>query len=163
MIFTPHCWVLVERGAQLRVDRVARGQRVVQVERADDVSQGRERELLDAPPEVLHLVRRPHRVGDHEVDDGVHLHRDVVARDDGLGLDLVIRSRRSVVARTESRNGTMMFNPASARLWKRPSRSISFTDFWGTTLIDFASTMSAKRTRMKSANDDGDAISESFL
>ena len=40
------------------------------------------------PLQVLHLVRGPHGVGDHEVDDGVHLHRHVVARDDGLRLDL---------------------------------------------------------------------------
>ena len=39
----------VERGAQLRVGRVARGQRVIEIELADHVAQRRQRELLEAP------------------------------------------------------------------------------------------------------------------
>ena len=38
--------------------------------------------------QVLHLVGRAHRIDDQEVDDRVHFHRHVVARDDGLRLDL---------------------------------------------------------------------------
>jgi hypothetical protein len=61
---------------------------VVEVEGADDVAQTRQRQLLDAPGQVLDLVGRPHRIRHHEVDDGVDLHGDVVASDDRLRLDL---------------------------------------------------------------------------
>ena len=61
---------------------------MVEIQGADDVAQARERQLLDAPLQVLHLVGRPHGIRDDVVDDGVDFHRDVVARDDGLRLDL---------------------------------------------------------------------------
>ena len=78
----------VERGAQLRVGRVARRQRVIEIELADDVAQRRQRQLLEAPAQVLHLVGGAHRIGDQVVDDRIHFHRHVVARDDRLRLDL---------------------------------------------------------------------------
>ena len=63
-------------------------QRVIEIELADDVAQRRQRQLLEAPRQVLHLVGRAHRIGDEVVDDRVHLHRHVVARDHRLRLDL---------------------------------------------------------------------------
>ena len=49
---------LVEDAAQLGVDLVAAGQRLLEVERADDVAQGGDGELLDALDEVGDLVDR---------------------------------------------------------------------------------------------------------
>src|ERR1019366_9122926 len=77
----------VERFAQLRVGGVARRQRVIEIELADHVAQRRERELLEAPGKVLHLVGRAHGVRDQVIDDCVHLHRHVIARDDRLRFD----------------------------------------------------------------------------
>ena len=85
----PHCWVAVSSAvAQLPVDGVARRERVIEVERADDVAERRQRQLLDAPAQVLDLVDGAHRIHDDVVDDRIHLHRHVVARDDGLRFDL---------------------------------------------------------------------------
>ena len=67
----------------------------------------------------------------------------------GCGSILVICSRRSMVARTESRNGTMVFRPASAVRWYLPSRSISLTCFCGTILIVRISTTSRKNAMPK--------------
>ena len=53
----------------------------------------------------------------------------------GCGSIFVICSRRSMVSRTESRNGTMVLRPASAVRWNLPSRSMIFTCFCGTILI----------------------------
>ena len=53
----------------------------------------------------------------------------------GCGSIFVICSRRSIVERTESRNGTMVFMPASAMRWNLPSRSMIFTCFCGTIRI----------------------------
>ena len=75
---------LVEHAAQLAVDLVAAGQRLLEVERADDVAQRRDGELLDALDEVGDLVDGRLRVDDLVVDDRVDAHDEVVARDDRL-------------------------------------------------------------------------------
>jgi hypothetical protein len=75
---------LVEHPAQLAVDLVTAGQRLLEVERADDVAQRGDGELLDALDEVGDLVDRRLRVDDLVVDDRVDAHDEVVARDDRL-------------------------------------------------------------------------------
>ena len=65
----------------------------------------------------------------------------------GCGSIFVICSRRSMVSRTESRNGTMVLRPASAVRWNLPSRSMIFTCFCGTILIACISTTSRKSAR----------------
>src|SRR5512140_2273802 len=76
----------------------------------------------------------------------------------GCGSICVICSRRSIVARTESKNGRMTFSPASAFLWNFPSRSMSFTCFCGTTWTDFRRITSAKKTRRPRTNGAGDSM-----
>ena len=63
----------------------------------------------------------------------------------GCGSILVICSRRSIVSRTESRNGKMVLRPASAVRWYLPSRSMIFTCFCGTILTAFIRTISRNR------------------
>ena len=62
----------------------------------------------------------------------------------GCGSIFVICSRMSMVLRTESTNGRMTFRPASAVPWNLPRRSMIFTCFCGTILIDFIRTISRK-------------------
>ena len=50
----------------------------------DDVAQGGRREVLDRRDRALHTVGVQLRVRDLEIDDGVDLHGDVIARDHGL-------------------------------------------------------------------------------
>ena len=75
---------LVEHATKLAVDLVAAGQRLLEVERADDVAQRGDGELLDALDEVGDLVDRGLRVDDLVVDDGVDADHEVVAGDDRL-------------------------------------------------------------------------------
>jgi hypothetical protein len=67
------------------VDLLATGQRLLQVERADHVSQRGHRELLDRLEEVGDLVSGPDRVDDPEVEHGVDRDDEVVGRDHRLG------------------------------------------------------------------------------
>src|SRR5262245_60451639 len=60
---------------------------MVEVELADHVAQRRQRELLEAPAQVLHLVDGANRISDQKVNHRVHFHRHVVAGDDRLRLD----------------------------------------------------------------------------
>ena len=75
---------LVEHRPQLRVDRVAARERLLERHRADHVSKRRDRELLHRLEHVGDLVRGLHRVGDLVVDDGVDADRHVVLGDHGL-------------------------------------------------------------------------------
>ena len=75
---------LVENAAQLRVDLVAAGQGLLEIEGADDVTQRGDRELLDALDEVGDLVHRRLGVDDRVVDDCVDVDHEVVGRDHRL-------------------------------------------------------------------------------
>ena len=66
------------------VDLVARGQRLLEVQRADHVAQRRDGELLDRLERVRDLVGRRLRVGDGEVEDSVDLDHEVVLGDHRL-------------------------------------------------------------------------------
>jgi glycogen operon protein len=59
----PAAGLLVEDPAQLGVDLVAGGQGLLEVERADDVAQGGDGQLLDALDEVGDLVDGVLRLG----------------------------------------------------------------------------------------------------
>ena len=75
---------LVEHAAQLGVDLVTRGQRLLERHTADDVAQRGGGQLLDADDVVADRVHRGLRVGDLEVDDGVDVQRQVVLGDHRL-------------------------------------------------------------------------------
>src|SRR5262245_23562878 len=77
----------VQSRSELTVDRVARCQGVIEIERADHVSERRQRELLDAPAKVLHFVDGTDRIHYDEINNRVDFHRHVVARDHGLRFD----------------------------------------------------------------------------
>src|SRR5439155_22537147 len=77
--------------AQLGVDRIARGEHVVQLHFADHVPQGGLGQLLDRVRQVRDLVGRAHRVGDLGIDQRVDLDDDVVLRDHVLAGEHVHR------------------------------------------------------------------------
>ena len=79
---------LVEHVAQVGVDRVARGQRLVERLVADQVAQVGLRQRGGGIAEVLDLERGLHGIDDAVVDHGIHDHGDVVLGDDLLGLDV---------------------------------------------------------------------------
>ena len=89
---------LVEHAAQLRVDVVAGGQRLLEVQAADHVAQRRDGELLDALDVVGDLVGRRLGVGDLEVDDRVDADDQVV-----LGDDRLRRERDDLLAQVDER------------------------------------------------------------
>ncbi len=75
---------LVEHGAQLGVDVLARGQRRLERQPADHVAQRGDGQLLDRLQRVGDLVRGRARVGDREVEDRLDPHDDVVLGDHRL-------------------------------------------------------------------------------
>ncbi len=79
---------VVEDLAQLGVDRVARRERVVELDIADHVAQVGLREFGDGELEVGDVVREPLRVGGLVVDDGVDRDDDIVGGDDLLRRDV---------------------------------------------------------------------------
>ena len=89
---------LVEHDAQLRVDVVAAGQRLLERQAADHVAQRGDGELLDRLQRVGDLVGRGLRVGDREVDDGVDPDHEVV-----LGDDRLRRERDDLLAQVDQR------------------------------------------------------------
>src|SRR6266446_6709842 len=78
---TPLVRRLVENGAQLGVDRVARRQDVIELHLADYVAERGLRQLLDRVGEIGDLIRRAHRIGDLRVNQRVDFDDDVVFRD----------------------------------------------------------------------------------
>ena len=76
---------VVEHAAQLGVDPVAAGEGLLEVERADDITQRGHSELLDALDEVGNLVDRRLGVGHLEIEHGVDADDEVVRGDDRLG------------------------------------------------------------------------------
>ena len=103
---------LVEHHAQLRVDVVARGERLLERQAADHVAQRGDGELLDRLQRVGDLVGRGLRVGDGEVDDGVDPDDEVVLGDHGLR-----RERDDLLAQVDQRlaRGRRTGRSASAR------------------------------------------------
>ena len=89
---------LVEHDAQVGVDLVAGGQRLLERERADHVAQRGDRQLLDREDQVGDLVGRAERVGDLEVEDRVDRDRHVVLRDHRLR-----RERDDLLAQVDER------------------------------------------------------------
>ena len=67
---------------------VAAGEGLVQLQIADDVSQGGGGEVLDGAHGMLHAVSIQLGVGDLEVEHSVDLHSDVILGDDGLGREV---------------------------------------------------------------------------
>ncbi len=114
---------LVEHAAQLAVDLVAGGQRLLEVHPTDHVAQRGDRQLLDGLDVVGDLVRRRPRVGHLEIDDRVDVDGQVV-----LGDHRLRRERHHLLAqvdrgRTLSMNGTRIAMPGGSTRVKRPSRS----------------------------------------
>ena len=64
------------------------GQRLVQLQLADDVTQGRSRQIFDGVHGVFHTVGIELGVGDLKIEDSVDLHGDVVLGDHGLGREI---------------------------------------------------------------------------
>ena len=84
----PRVGGLVQNGAHLGVDGVAAGEALVQLQLADDVTQGGSGQILDGAHGILHAVGVQLGIGDLEVDDRVDLHGDVVLGDDRLGVEV---------------------------------------------------------------------------
>jgi hypothetical protein len=82
---------LVQDGPQLRIDRVAGREGVIEIELADHVAKRRLRQLLERVRQVGDFVDGPDGIGDLEVDERVDGHRDVVARDHVLLREIVDR------------------------------------------------------------------------
>ena len=82
---TPHLSVASSRiWRRFEVDRVAAGERLVELHVADEVAQVGLGQLGDGQDEVGDVVDEPLRVGGLVVDDGVDGHDDVVLGDDLL-------------------------------------------------------------------------------
>ena len=76
--------LVVEDLLQLLVQPIALRQQIVELRLSEHAPQRRLRELRRGVDVVLDLDDRLPRIDHAEVDDRVHLHRDVVARDDVL-------------------------------------------------------------------------------
>ena len=94
----PALGCLVEDDAEVRVDLVARGERVLERDRADHVAQCRHGQLLDREQEARDLVRRPEGIGHGEVEDRIDRDRHVVLRDHRLR-----RERNHLLAHVDER------------------------------------------------------------
>jgi len=79
---------LVENRAHLGVDDIAAGQALIELEIADDVTQGGGGEVLDGDHGLLDAVGVELGVGDLEIDHGVDLHGNVILRDNRLGREV---------------------------------------------------------------------------
>ena len=84
-LHAPGVGVLVDHLLQTRRQALALGEQLVEVGLAQDAAQRRLRLLARGVEVVLDLDDRLQRVHHAEVDDRVHLHADVVARDHVLG------------------------------------------------------------------------------
>ena len=85
----PFVCCIVEHGAKLCVDGVARCERLVQLHLADDVSQRCLCELLNGVRQVVDLVNSLEWVHNLEIEQGVDLHLNVVFRDHVLLVEVV--------------------------------------------------------------------------
>jgi len=83
-------WVgcFIEDEAHFGIDQVTRGQGLVQLEIADDVTQRCGGEILDCHDRILDAVGIQFGIGDLVEKDCVDLHRDIVLGDHGLGLEI---------------------------------------------------------------------------
>ena len=80
---------VIEHTAQARVDNVARGERLVQLHLADDVTQRGLRELLNGVGQVVDFIDSLERVHDLEIEQRVNLHLDVILGDNILLVKVV--------------------------------------------------------------------------
>ena len=74
----------IQRGAQLAVDQLARGQGFIEVQLAHQVTQGRHGQLADGHGNIGDFINRTDRIGDLEIDDRINQHGHVVFGDDRL-------------------------------------------------------------------------------
>ena len=86
---TPLVGGIVEHGTQLRVDGVARGQRLVEFHLTNDVTQCRLRQLLDSIRQVVDFVYRLERVDDLEIQQRIDLHLDVILGNHVLTVEVI--------------------------------------------------------------------------
>ena len=85
---TPGLGILVKDHLQLAVNFFAFGENLVELELADYAAQSGLRFLRSGVKIVLHLRKSEVGVDHAEIADRVHLHRDVIARDDVLRGDI---------------------------------------------------------------------------
>ena len=102
---------------------------MIEIELADDVAECGG-VSCSRPTAGSDFARRAHGVRDQVIDDRVHFHRHVVARDDWLRLDL-----RNLLAQVDRRahrveEGQHGVEARFGRAVIRPSRSMIFTCFW---------------------------------
>ena len=76
--------MLIECGLQFHVEFLALPEQLVQLDFAQNAAQSGLRELRGRVKIIRHLDHRLGRLDDAEIDHGIHLHGDVVARDDVL-------------------------------------------------------------------------------
>ena len=86
---TPLIGSVVKHTAQLGVDRVARGQRLIQFHLTNDVSQGSLRELLNGIGQIVDLINSLERIHNLEIEQGIDLHLDIILGDDILLVEVV--------------------------------------------------------------------------
>jgi hypothetical protein len=140
---------LVEDGAHLGVDDVAGGQRLVELEVADDVAQRGGGQRLHGDHRVLDAVGVELRVGDLVVDDGVDLHGDVVLGDDGLRGIVEHLLLEAHALGDRSMNGILKCRPTSQTVENAPRRSMTKArDCWTIWMLltRMMSTMTAMMT-----------------
>ena len=76
--------MLIQNLLQLLIEPFSFRQQIIQFHLAEHTSEGRLRELRRRVVITLDLDDRPPRIDDAEIDNGVHLYRDVIAGDDVL-------------------------------------------------------------------------------
>ena len=103
---TPRIGRLVKDNADLIVDRIARGERVIELKVADDVSQSCCGEVLDRAQRTFNAVGVELRVGDFKIHDRINLHCDVIACDNGLRrkVDYLLLERNLLGDSVDKRN-----------------------------------------------------------
>ncbi|KAF5031883.1 hypothetical protein DSECCO2_623130 [anaerobic digester metagenome] len=78
----------IKDGGDARVDNITRGQRVIQLHIADNVSQRRSSKVFNRRKRALYAVGIKLGVGNLKKHDGVDLHGDVILGDNGLRLKI---------------------------------------------------------------------------
>ena len=88
-LYAPLVCSLIQDDAELRVDGVARGERLVELQLANHITQGCLRKLLDGVGEVVNLVNRLHGVNNLEVEQRIDCCGNIILRNHALLVEVV--------------------------------------------------------------------------
>ena len=122
----------VEDLLQLLVQPVALGQQIVELRLSEHAAQRGLRELRRGVDVILDLDDGPARIDHAEIDDRIHLHRDVVARDDVLRRHVVDDGAQAdahdAIDRPEDQDDARALSAAGSSL---PSRKMTPRSYSG--------------------------------